>query len=196
MRRTVAVTTTLVATTLLSAQTAVGQARVCQNFTIEPSAQIRACTRLVSLPYTQWQVLMLRAAAYLRANQVENAKQDYASALRFAMTIQTFTPLCWTYAVLNFEQEYPDCIDPAQMPTDGPALNTRGFVFLRMGRFEEAVADYNRALKQPLSESIAYGFVDSRTHYALFGRGIAKLRLGDTEGATPTFPPPRRCVRG
>jgi tetratricopeptide (TPR) repeat protein len=84
---------------------------------------------------------------------------------------------------LELEQALTDCNEAVRVgPANGPALNSRAFIFLRLGRFDEALADYDRALDRPLSDHIAYGFMDVRAHYALFGRGIAKLRLDDTEG--------------
>ncbi len=48
------------------------------------------------------------------------------------------------------------------------AYDTRGFLHLRRGEFALAVADYDRALRQ-------YGKLPT----SLFGRGLAKLRLGN-----------------
>ena len=48
------------------------------------------------------------------------------------------------------------------------ALTNRAFVFLKMGRFREAIADFDSALR-----------INSQQAESLFGRGIARRRLGD-----------------
>lgn len=50
-------------------------------------------------------------------------------------------------------------------------FNSRALVQFKLGAFDRAVADYDVALKQTLSDA------DS-----LYGRGVAKLKSGDTAG--------------
>jgi hypothetical protein len=47
----------------------------------------------------------------------------------------------------------------------------RGLVYLKLARFNEARADYDSVLQQ-----------DTKAASALFGRGVAKRRLGDMAG--------------
>jgi tetratricopeptide (TPR) repeat protein len=49
-------------------------------------------------------------------------------------------------------------------------LDSRGFVLLRMGRYDDAIASYDAALQQQSKSA------------SLYGRGIAKRRRGDTRG--------------
>jgi tetratricopeptide (TPR) repeat protein len=199
MRRIVLIAATVSATVggtgWLSAQSTQGYSRLCQDFTIEPNTQILACTNLSSNPFAVWHALMLRAAAYLRVNQVENARTDYTRALQHIRTTNNFyskatwyASLCWTYAVLNLEldEALALCDEGIKLqPRNGPALNSRGLVLLRMGQFAQALANYDQALERPLSERIA-DYIDNRSHYALFGRGIAKLRLAMSREEMPT----------
>jgi len=53
-------------------------------------------------------------------------------------------------------------------PNDANALDSRGFVKLRLGDFNGAIADYNLALR------LNPGQAES-----LYGRGLAKIRKGD-----------------
>jgi tetratricopeptide (TPR) repeat protein len=63
-----------------------------------------------------------------------------------------------------------DCNEALQLdPDDYNVLGNRGLVYLRLGRFDEAIADYDASLKRAPKNSLA-----------LFGRGIAKQRLGQT----------------
>lgn len=48
-------------------------------------------------------------------------------------------------------------------------MDSRGFVYLRLNRLDDAIADYDAGLK-----------INPRTAASLYGRGIAKLRKGDT----------------
>lgn len=58
------------------------------------------------------------------------------------------------------------------VPRSPPFLDSRALVHLRSGRNEDAIKDYDAALK-----------LNPRLPDSLYGRGLAKLRLGDAEGA-------------
>jgi tetratricopeptide (TPR) repeat protein len=63
-----------------------------------------------------------------------------------------------------------DCNEALRLdPEDYSVLENRGLVYLRLGRFDEAIADYDASLKRAPKHSLA-----------LFGRGIAKQRRGHT----------------
>lgn len=72
----------------------------------------------------------------------------------------------------ELEQAIGDC-DQAQKlaPQSVEIRDTRGFVYLRMGDFAKAVAEYNVVLQ-----------VDPNHARALYGRGFAKTKTGDTTG--------------
>jgi len=55
---------------------------------------------------------------------------------------------------------------------DPEALCCRGAIYSTLGRFQDALADFNRVLKADTDSGMAYG-----------GRGRARLRLGDCTGA-------------
>ena len=52
-------------------------------------------------------------------------------------------------------------------PRNSEVLDTRGMVYLRLGRLPEAIADYDAALK-----------LQPKLPWSLYGRGLAKQRLG------------------
>ena len=82
---------------------------------------------------------------------------------------------CWARAVANVELDLAlaDCDEAVRAaPRSAPVLDTRAFVYLRMGRNEEAIKDYDAALQGNTGLSASF-----------YGRGVAKLRLGDVEGA-------------
>jgi tetratricopeptide (TPR) repeat protein len=56
-------------------------------------------------------------------------------------------------------------------PTRFATFGSRGFVYLKLGRAEEAIADYERVLAKRGDDS-----------YALYGRALAKVMKGDRRG--------------
>ena len=62
-----------------------------------------------------------------------------------------------------------DCDRALRLDRTGEALDSRGLVHLRLGQWDEAIADYTAALK------LAPGLPES-----LYGRGVARLRKGMT----------------
>ena len=52
------------------------------------------------------------------------------------------------------------------MPT---TPDSRGFVYLKLGQFDKAAADYDAALK-----------IDPKIATSLFGRGVARLKTGNS----------------
>jgi tetratricopeptide (TPR) repeat protein len=50
-------------------------------------------------------------------------------------------------------------------------LDSRGLTYLKMGQWDSAVDDYNEALR-----------IDPKLASSLYGRGLAKLKKGDTTG--------------
>jgi tetratricopeptide (TPR) repeat protein len=56
-------------------------------------------------------------------------------------------------------------------PRDKGALETRGHAYFKLGQYQRAIQDYDAALGR-----------DEHLSQALYARGIAKLKLGDTKG--------------
>ena len=50
-------------------------------------------------------------------------------------------------------------------------LDSRGLTYLKMGQWDSAIEDYNEALR-----------IDPKLASSLYGRGLAKLKTGDTTG--------------
>jgi len=57
------------------------------------------------------------------------------------------------------------------MPNNAATLDSRAFIFLKMTQFDAAVSDYDAALR-----------VDPKLAFALYGRGLAKLKNEDPAG--------------
>jgi tetratricopeptide (TPR) repeat protein len=50
-------------------------------------------------------------------------------------------------------------------------LDSRGLIYLKMGQFDSAIADYSSALR-----------LEPKMASALYGRGLARLKKGDSAG--------------
>lgn len=91
---------------------------------------------------------------------------------KVAKNAELLNDLCWTEAQAAFELDkaLADCEAALKLKPEAPAyLDSAGLVLLRMGRYDDAVARYDRALAKAPKQSAS-----------LYGRGIAKLRKGDT----------------
>jgi tetratricopeptide (TPR) repeat protein len=56
-------------------------------------------------------------------------------------------------------------------PDFADALDTRGFVYMKLGQTDNAIRDYDAALR-----------ADPKLAGSLYGRGVAKVRKGDRNG--------------
>jgi tetratricopeptide (TPR) repeat protein len=67
------------------------------------------------------------------------------------------------------DEALQDCEQSLRLrPNDQATLSTRGFVHLKSGAVEAAIADYDAALA-----------INPGNAYALYGRGLAKLKKAD-----------------
>ena len=72
----------------------------------------------------------------------------------------------------SLDQALDDLNEAVKLAPQSPIVRSeRGFVQLRLGRLNAAIADYTIALQ-----------LDPRTVYAFYGRGIARLRNNDKSG--------------
>ena len=79
---------------------------------------------------------------------------------------------CWARALegKDLDRALDDCnFALRQRPGTADFLESRGFVYLRQGRYEKAIQDYDAALA-----------LDAKLAWALYGRGLAKRHLGQT----------------
>jgi tetratricopeptide (TPR) repeat protein len=119
-------------------------------------------------------VQALRARAYVRLRDNRHAAADYRAAYRAGVTEPAVANgLCWSLAVLGESLDEARAACDARLriePDDEEALDSRGLVNLKEGRFQDAWNDYDRAFA-----------LNPRGVSWLYGRGIAALRLGRAE---------------
>jgi tetratricopeptide (TPR) repeat protein len=164
--------------------------RSCHDYALPATEQLAACTVLIGLygdATANRGLLALaylaRGTAHLRAGDRTGAQPDYLEAIRLdtipldggAGEVPLYNDRCWARAVamIDLDAALGDCNEALRLRPDFvPALDSRAFVHLRGGRFRDAITDYDAAIKGIPKDP-----------YSLYGRGIAKLRVGDTIGA-------------
>jgi len=118
--------------------------------------------------------LTTRGYAYLELGDYAHAIEDYDAVLLIAPSDPgALTNACFGRAVANIELDRAKSYcDAAVVQRGGLAgLDSRGFLSLRRGDYAAALKDYEAAMK--LSHAAS----------PLYGRGIAKMRLGRTDEA-------------
>lgn len=86
---------------------------------------------------------------------------------------EAMSAVCWTHALWGKElgMVIPDCTAAVQRsPGDGALHNARGLVYLRLGDYQGAMADYDAELS-----------LHPKDAWSLFGRGIAETNLGQAK---------------
>ncbi|HZT00837.1 MAG TPA: tetratricopeptide repeat protein [Steroidobacteraceae bacterium] len=116
------------------------------------------------------EMLILRGIAYEKAGKTALAQADFSKAHALAKQPGELNNICWNLAThdVSLASALDDCnAAVAKAPASYPALDSRGFVLMRLGRYKEAIASYDSALKlNPLEAN------------SLYGRGVCELRAG------------------
>jgi tetratricopeptide (TPR) repeat protein len=124
-----------------------------------------------------------RGDAYDEKHEYDRAIQDLDQAIRLEPNnAQAFNSRCWARAILGqLPQALADCNESLRLHPDNAhnaeVLDSRGLVYLKMKRFDAAIADYDASLK--LSPKVAS---------SPYGRGIAELSKATPRKPTPTSP--------
>lgn len=116
-------------------------------------------------------LLVGRGITYMLAGQKDLAEKDFAAARAHSTLAAEFNNMCWAKATAGvaLHSALQDC-DMAleKKPESAAYLDSRALVLLQLGRFDEAIEYYDRALaKRPTQPG------------SLFGRAVAWARKGD-----------------
>ncbi len=116
-----------------------------------------------------------RGNAYGQNRQLDLSIGDHSKALSIEPNnVGALNGRCYARAQSGSgAAALPDCDRAIQLQPVGPIYDTRGYAHLRMGNAAKAIMDYNEALR--LDPSIAESW---------YGRGVAKGKIGDTQGAS------------
>ena len=114
-----------------------------------------------------------RGAAYVGLGDYRRAIDDYGEALkRQPGEAILWNARCHFRAVVgDLQAALADCNESLRLQPAIVAVGTRGLILLKLGRFDEAIADYDAALK-----------VYAKGANSLYGRGVARRLKGDTIG--------------
>ena len=114
-----------------------------------------------------------RGNAQLGKAHYDRAIDDYNQAIKLKVFAAAFDNRCWARAVVGIlKPALADCNEALRlMPNNVATLDSRGFVFLKMTHFDAAVSDYDAALQ-----------INPKLAFALYGRGLARLKNEDAAG--------------
>lgn len=132
-------------------------------------------TLAIGLKADDLTLLARRGIAYMRSGQTALGDKDFDAARTLAKTTASLNSLCWMKATAGvaLASALTDCDAAiALQPKLASALDSRGLVLVRLGRYHEAVASYSQAL------SLRPG-----TSGSLYGRAMAEIRLGEKADA-------------
>lgn len=139
--------------------------------------------RLLQIDPKSANTLNSRGNAYRRKGDYKRAIDDFSRSIglnkntsRVGDSLDVGTTLanrCEARALAgDFAKALADCNEAIKLePNETVPLGSRGFVYLKMAKIDEALSDFDAAVRQ-----------SPRRPFALYGRGIAKLRKGDDSG--------------
>ena len=116
-------------------------------------------------------LLTRRGIDYALSGQQSLAQADFTAARSHANSAGALNNMCWDKATANvaLDSALADCDAALAMTPDSPGIiDSRAFVLLRLGRLDDAIAGYDRALS-----------LSPRLSASLYGRGLAWEQKGD-----------------
>ena len=138
-------------------------------------AALVTLNKAVAIRGETFELLSMRGVAHAKNHDQASSQSDIAAARAKAYNSADLNNLCWSLATAGVELDSALSACEAAIalqPRGSEALDSRGFVLLRLGRYAEAIASYDAALDaKPTSAA------------SLYGRGLAKQRSGDQAGA-------------
>lgn len=142
-------------------------------------AQIAACTTVIDAGESETlaQAHFKRGGAHYKMKRADDALRDYAEAVKLDPDngATVYNAMCWTRATLRdgtseLTNALADCNRSMQRKAGANVYDSRGLVYLKMGRYAEALKDYEMALKY-----------NTKSASSIYGRGVAKGKLGDED---------------
>jgi tetratricopeptide (TPR) repeat protein len=145
----------------------------------EWSNSLDAYSRALTNTPSNGSLQISRGVVYALSGDAVRAEKDFAAARILSSPSDVDNDLCWQKAThgVSLQSALKDCeAAVARAPTNYFGLDSYGFVLLRLGRFDDAIAAYDRALT-----------VDPYLPTAFYGRAIAYARKGNTLRAKANF---------
>lgn len=142
-------------------------------------ARIAACNTIIKsgrgTPRERAVAFNNRGGALYYSGKPERAIEDYDQAIKLDPNFaHAFNNRCWSGAVLGrTEQAAADCTKVLKLYNIANTFENRGFIYLKRGEFDRAIADYEAGLRLDPPNKADF----------LYGRGLAKTKKGDASGA-------------
>lgn len=136
---------------------------------------VATLTTALSIKPGDSDLLAARGGVQFLMGRPREAARDFAAARRAARTSEDFNSVCWAAALagMDLPAALADCDKSIALDKDNSAaLDTRGFILLKLGRHDEAIGFYDRALA-----------IDPKLSESLFGRSLAWTHKGDLDKA-------------
>ncbi len=130
----------------------------------------------------------LRSFAQLKAGNVTASAADLASAHQVAANSTGLNNLCWYLATKNYglTSALASCDAALQRDSgNAMAMDSKAFTLLRMGQYRQSIGMYDAALR-----------IRPDIPASLYGRGIARRRLGDMGGSATDLNAARMAYPG
>ncbi len=141
----------------------------------DPAGAIPLLDRAIAIDKDDPLAFYNRGYAHFVLKQYDQALADYSAAIDLDRTMGlAYNNRALTRVVLN--RDLKGALDDADealklMPINLDVRETRGFIFLKLNEPAQALVNYDDALT-----------LDPNRPLALYGRGLARLRMGDAGG--------------
>ena len=143
---------------------------------------IQGYDRAIKLDRKNAKIYNDRGNAFFEKGKFDGAAADYDQAIaNYSQAIAlnpkyalAYSNRCWAHVVVakQLQQAVSDCEHALQLATDARTLDNRGFAYLKLGQPDDAIQSFNAALK-----------IDPKLPTSLYGRGLAKMKNEDLQGA-------------
>lgn len=130
-----------------------------ENWEVAAEAYEEAVARLPEIQERHWALLYFRGIAYERSKQWPKAEADFLKALELNPEqpyVLNYLAYSWVEHKTNLDQAEEMLIKAVELrPQDGYIVDSLGWVYYRLGRFEEAVEQLERAVElRPMDPTI------------------------------------------
>jgi len=139
------------------------------------AAAVALYSKLLEKDPQNWSYHDERGIALWHMGKHNDAMLDFVEEQKFAKTAKQLNSGCYEKATANvgLEVALDECEKSLKLdPGASYILDSRATVYLQMGKYADAIRDFDSALQK-----------SPRMVSSLMGRAIAKLRLGDLAGA-------------
>lgn len=138
-----------------------------------PNAALKTLTKIIddaNVKTSRMPLLVRRGVMYLKTGKPSLAQADFDRARNSATTAKQQNDVAWEFASQNIA--LPTALSIAseaveKQPDTVTFVGSKAFILLRLGRYKEAIEQYDAALK-----------LAPQLPASLYGRGIAKWRTG------------------